>query len=73
MMRPVFNNTRSLAEITGLPVLGAVSMTWLDKQKVELRRGQVTYAAASMLLLLSFVAVLVLRGPGTRLLQQLVG
>ena len=36
-VRPVFNNTRVLNDVTGIPVLGSVSMTWLDKRKMESR------------------------------------
>ncbi len=38
-LKPVFSSSRHLTERTGLPVLGVVSMTWLDKYKAQERKG----------------------------------
>ena len=34
-LRPVFTSQRQLSELTQLPVLGSVSMTWLERHKAE--------------------------------------
>ncbi|HEY3809405.1 MAG TPA: XrtA system polysaccharide chain length determinant [Steroidobacteraceae bacterium] len=44
LLRPVFVSTRQLTSATGLPVLGAVSMAWAEKHRVEKRRTSVRYA-----------------------------
>lgn len=60
MTRPVFNNVRQLHEATGLPVLGMVSMTWLDRYRAASRRGFFVYAgAAAALVCFTFALLLV--------------
>lgn len=39
-VRPTFLSPSSLREITGLPVLGTVSMNWTEAEKIKRRRGQ---------------------------------
>src|ERR1700681_3500879 len=46
-LRPVFTSTRQLAELTQLPVLGAVSMTWVERHKARERRAMWVYCAAT--------------------------
>ncbi len=72
LLKPVFSNSRTLAEITGLPILGSVSRTWLEKQREEIRRGLIRYSAASGLLLVVFVIVLVVQRPASLLLRQML-
>jgi polysaccharide chain length determinant protein (PEP-CTERM system associated) len=45
VLRPVFGNEQRLREVTGLPVLGAVSMTWMERHDEELRRSARRLAA----------------------------
>ena len=71
-LRPVFNNTRSLAEITGLPVLGAVSMTWLTRHQMESRLRKMAFGGAAAALLLVFTAVVLFQGAGARVMQHLM-
>ena len=66
MLKPVFSSSRSLAEVTGLPVLGSVTRTWIEKQQAELRRGLLRYSAASALLLVLLVVAIVVQQPGSR-------
>jgi len=44
LLRPVFASVRRLHEITGMPVLGAVSMTWIERHDAQLRRSVVRLA-----------------------------
>jgi len=57
-LNPVFNHSRELEQITGLPVLGSVSLTGLDKVHARERRGYFGYAAVAGTLLLTFGTVL---------------
>lgn len=71
-MRPVFSTTRSLGEITGLPVLGAVSMTWLDRRKNESRMRKLAFGGAAAMLLVAFLGVLLFESTGARLIQRII-
>lgn len=73
LLKPVFVGTKSLAEITGLPVLGAVARTWLERQHVEIRRGLMRYSAMSALLLVLFGVVVLLQQPASRFLRNVLG
>lgn len=44
--RPVFLGPGAMREITGLPVLGTVSMTWTEAEQARRRRGQYLFGAA---------------------------
>ncbi len=69
LLRPVFSSTRQLHGATGLPVLGSVSMTWVDKHRTERRNALVVYAAATASLVLASGAVLALEGQIVRAVQ----
>ena len=49
-LRPVFASPRQLGELTQLPVLGVVSMTWLERHKAEERHAIWVYCAAALVL-----------------------
>ena len=59
MMRPVFSRARQLSEITGMPVLGVVSMTWLERYEAQASRTALVFGgAAAALLVLAGLFVL---------------
>lgn len=72
-LRPIFNNTRTLGEITGLPVLGAVSMTWLDVNRMESRVRKLAFSGAFAALMLVFTGVAIFHSSGTRFMQHVLG
>lgn len=59
LLRPVFVSARQLTAATGLPVLGAVSLAWAERHRLERRRSAVRYALLSTGLLLATVALFV--------------
>lgn len=52
MLRPVFSGPRQLNEITGLPVLGSVSMTWIERHDARARRGIIAFSTAAVILVI---------------------
>ncbi|MCH8135884.1 MAG: hypothetical protein IIB77_07895 [Proteobacteria bacterium] len=57
--RPVFIDQRGLRNITGLPVLGSVSMTWLSRHRTQRRNelGVLLLAAVGIVVCLAVVLV----------------
>ena len=70
-LRPVFTSTRQLTELTQLPVLGAVSMTWLERHKAEGRRAVWAYSMAAGTLVLVGLITLATQGIAVRLMHGL--
>src|SRR6185437_303446 len=58
LLRPVFVSTRQLAAATGVQVLGAVGMAWVDAYRVRRRRGNLLYAGAIAALLIAGAGLL---------------
>ncbi|MEL7448577.1 MAG: XrtA system polysaccharide chain length determinant [Pseudomonadota bacterium] len=70
-IKPVFNNRQQLRDITGLPVLGSVSVIMTPRQRT-LRRVQTSvFAVGFMMLVLSYFGALVIEEPAVKLAQQL--
>jgi len=46
LLRPAFGSVKRLREVTGLPVLGAVSMTWIERHDAQLRRSALRLAGS---------------------------
>jgi hypothetical protein len=46
LLRPAFASVHRLHELTGLPVLGAVSMTWIERYDERMRRSALQLAGA---------------------------
>jgi len=72
-LRPVFNNSRLLNEITGLPVLGVVSMTWLNRHQLEKRRAYLVFAGAAGVLIVAFLVMTRFSDSGSHLLRHVLG
>lgn len=51
-VRPTFASLSQLREITGLPVLGSVSMNWTDLEKERRRKSLYAFSASSAAMLL---------------------
>ncbi len=70
-LQPVFPTPRTLREVTGLPVLGAVSLTWRDKHRVRRRAELLSFGFACVALVgvFSLVFVVEVAGPGLRSLM----
>ncbi len=48
LLRPTYGGARRLREMTGLPVLGTVSMTWIERHEALLRRSALRLAGAAL-------------------------
>jgi len=58
-LRPVFTSPRQLTDATQLPVLGSVSMTWVERHREAGRRALWAYSfGAALLILLAIVTLL---------------
>jgi polysaccharide chain length determinant protein (PEP-CTERM system associated) len=73
MLRPVYHNVRVLAESTGLPVLGAVSRTWLDAEKAAARRSMLAFSGVASLLAVVCFMFVMWSETAVRLTQRLLG
>jgi len=56
-LRPVFANPRALGDVTGLPVLGAVSLNWRERHKLRRRMELLSFALGCAALVCVFVGV----------------
>ena len=72
-LNPVFDSVRNLQAVTGLPVIGVVSATWLDRRHARRRTEVLRVAAAGAGLMFMFLVVLVTRDLGHGLLHALTG
>ena len=71
-LRPVFTSPRQLTDVTNLPVLGSVSMTWVERHKAAGRRAVWAYSLAGALLLLLAIVTLLTTDVTSQLLHGLV-
>lgn len=71
-LNPVFDSLTTLEALTGLPVLGAVSVTWLERRKARRRSELLRVASAGAVLLVLFVIVLIARDVGSQFFVGLV-
>jgi hypothetical protein len=61
-----------VTQVTGLPVLGAVARTWVDKHIAEQRSQFLQLAGAVGALCVVFALVMLLQSPGAQALQTLI-
>jgi polysaccharide chain length determinant protein (PEP-CTERM system associated) len=73
MQKPVFLNTRTLTEATGLPVLGSVSAALTAERTEARRKDRMAYAGAMAGLLVVFVALIAVQGSAGAFLSDIVG
>jgi polysaccharide chain length determinant protein (PEP-CTERM system associated) len=71
-MRPAFHDSRNLREITGLPVLGGVSMLHTPEYLAQRRVLVISYSLAGVALLLLYGGVLTLQAFDLKLLPDQV-
>jgi len=64
-LRPVFVSTRELKAVTGLPVLGAVCITQLQRYQLRARLGSLAFAGAALGLLMCAALVLLVQSRWT--------
>lgn len=72
LLRPAFGSTRQLAAVTGLQVLGAVSLAWYDRYRARQRRGRLFYVGWSAALVLFGAGILLLQGYISNVVQELI-
>jgi len=71
-LRPVFTSPRQLTEATRLPVLGSVSMTWVERHQAAGRRALWVYSCGAVLLVLLAVVTLLTNSFTSHLLHALI-
>lgn len=67
LLRPSYATTQKLRDVTGLPVLGSVSMNWIPDIRKRKWRQFVIFVAAFAMLLIVFAGVLALEVKGYHL------
>jgi len=71
-LRPVFCSGRQLAEITNVPVLAIVGMTWIERHMAQQRRALWAYSAATAALVLVAVITLLIQSPTSHFIHRLL-
>lgn len=72
-LNPVFFTGRSLTAVTGLPVLGSVSLLMSPHETRDKRRGRLQFAAALGLLVVSFVMAAMFAEQASPIFRQVTG
>src|SRR6266436_2416477 len=71
-LRPVFVSARQLTELTQLPVLGVVSMTWLERHQAQARRAVRVYSMAVAVLIAVAAVTLLTQSATSHFLHGLI-
>lgn len=71
-LNPVFDSARSLQDTTGLPVIGVVSLTWLEVYRAGVKKDFYRFAAAAAVLLAVTAVVMLANDYGARAFQQVL-
>jgi hypothetical protein len=69
---PVFSRSQTLAEITGLPVIGVIGVVTANRYRGAVRKDHLRYAAASGTLLLATIVVTAAREHASLLVRNLI-
>jgi polysaccharide chain length determinant protein (PEP-CTERM system associated) len=72
-LKPVFYNRRALARISGIPVLGSVSMIMSADEVISRKRSTVAWVGSNLALLVAGVAVILFSGPILALISNVTG
>ena len=72
-LNPVFFTGRAVTVVTGLPVLGSVSLLMSPEDLQEKRKGRLRFAAAIGLLVISFTVVSLFADQASPILRQITG
>jgi polysaccharide chain length determinant protein (PEP-CTERM system associated) len=73
LIRSVFYDTRTLADLTGLPVLGVVSRAWVARHQTQSRLRLLVFAGSLMLTFAMFAATVLWEAPVVRIIQSAIG
>jgi polysaccharide chain length determinant protein (PEP-CTERM system associated) len=57
-IRPTFLSQAALREVTGLPILGSISMNWTDEQKIRRKRRLYAISASVVMLFTAYGGVM---------------
>lgn len=71
-LRPVFVSARQLTDLTQLPVLGVVSMTWLERHQAQARYAVRVYCMAVAVLIAVAAVTLLTQSATSRFLHGLI-
>jgi polysaccharide chain length determinant protein (PEP-CTERM system associated) len=71
-LRPVFYNRRTLNQVTGLPVLGSVSMIMSAEEHSARRHKTVAWTGANLVLLVMGVVVIIFADPISEMMRELI-
>jgi polysaccharide chain length determinant protein (PEP-CTERM system associated) len=71
-LRPVFVSARQLTELTQLPVLGVVSMTWLERHQALARHAVWMYSIAAAVLIVVAAVTLLTQSASSHFLHGLI-
>jgi polysaccharide chain length determinant protein (PEP-CTERM system associated) len=71
-LRPVFVSARQLTEVTQLPVLGVVSMTWLERHQALARHAVWVYSMALAVLIAMAAMMLLTQSATSHFLHGLI-
>jgi polysaccharide chain length determinant protein (PEP-CTERM system associated) len=72
LLRPVFVSTRQLGAVTGLQVLGAVGMAWVDRFRAQRRLSNLLFIASTGALFFLGCAMLYLHGHISEAVRELL-
>ena len=57
-IRPTFLSHIDLLEVTGLPILGSISMKWTDEEKARQKKSLYGFVLSSFALLMFYISLM---------------